>query len=126
MTRADVETYLDSKKVRYSAVFVGRDNAWSYETNIAQEPSDSLFCESWMVYVAFDFSSSGNELLEAKPQSADILKDIRIRKSGNVLTTCAEFDLPSYSICTSSLALDSGVATGAGFCGARHASKIET
>src|SRR5437879_2309020 len=56
MTRADVETYLDSKKVRYSAVFVGRDNAWSYETNIAQEPSDSLFCESWMVYVAFDFS----------------------------------------------------------------------
>jgi hypothetical protein len=63
-TRADVQAYLDSKKVSYSAVFVGGDSAWSYETKIGEEPGDSLFCESWIVYLAFDFSSPGNEFPE--------------------------------------------------------------
>ena len=85
VTRAEVESYLDSKKVRYSGVFVGGDSAWSYETKIGEEPSESLFCESWIVYVAFEFSSSGNGVPEAKPLSGDTLKDIRIRKVGTCL-----------------------------------------
>jgi hypothetical protein len=32
----------------------------------------------------------------------------------------------AYSICTNSLARDPAVAAGAGRCGSRHASKIET
>src|SRR5260370_19472551 len=76
MTRADVQSYPDSRRVSYSAVLFRGENAWSYETKIGEEPGDGLFCESWIVYAAFEFNSSGNEIPEPKPLSADTLKNI--------------------------------------------------
>jgi hypothetical protein len=85
MTRAEVQSYLDSRKVTYRPVFYGAGNAWSYETKIGEEPGNSLACESWSVYVAFDFSSSGQDIPELSPLPKDTLNEIRIRKFGTCL-----------------------------------------
>jgi hypothetical protein len=78
MTREDVRSYLDSKKIRWYPV--GAGGAWSYEINIGEEPSYNPFCESWTVYVAMDFASVGNETPEPDPLPGDTLNEIRIRK----------------------------------------------
>jgi hypothetical protein len=85
MTREDVRYYLDTKKVMYYPVFYGAGGAWSYEVKIGEEPSYSLVCESWTVYVAMDFASSGNQIPEPDPLPGDTLNQIRIRKFGTCL-----------------------------------------
>jgi hypothetical protein len=72
MDRAEVQTYLDSRRVDYHRVRYGGNDADTYEIKIAQEP-DSLICEHWTVYVALEFSP------------ADKLREIHIRKIGTCL-----------------------------------------
>jgi hypothetical protein len=85
MTREDVRSYLDSKKVMYYPAFYGAGGVWSYETKIGEEPSYIPFCESWTVYVAMDFASVGNEHPELAPLPEDTLSQVRIRKFGTCL-----------------------------------------
>jgi hypothetical protein len=69
MDRADVRKYLDSQAVAYHSVRYGGNDADTYEIKIAEEPSHSLVCENWNVYVALEFTA------------ADKLRALHIRKS---------------------------------------------
>jgi hypothetical protein len=71
--RADVQQYLHSRKVDYHAVRYGGNDADAYEIKIGEEPSNSLVCENWDVYVALEFTA------------ADKLRDIHVRKIGTCL-----------------------------------------
>lgn len=73
MDRADVRKYLDSQAVAYHAVRYGGNDADTYEIKIAEEPSHSLVCEKWIVYIALEFTA------------ADKLRDLHIRKIGTCL-----------------------------------------
>jgi hypothetical protein len=83
MKRAAVRSYLDSKSVQYQPSYGASSGAWSYEIKIGEEPAYSLVCESWTVYVTFDFSTSAKDASE--PLQGDTLKAIRIRKLGTCL-----------------------------------------
>jgi hypothetical protein len=54
MERADVRKYLDSQAAAYHSVRFGGSDADTYEIKIAEEPSHSLVCEKWTVYIALD------------------------------------------------------------------------
>jgi hypothetical protein len=71
--RADVQKYLHSRKVDYHAVRYGGSDADTYEVEIGEEPSYSLVCEDWEVYVALEFTV------------ADKLREIHVRKIGTCL-----------------------------------------
>jgi len=73
MDRADVRKYLDSHAVAYHAVRYGGNDADTYEIKIAEEPSHSLACEKWIVYIALEFTAT------------DKLRDLHIRKIGTCL-----------------------------------------
>jgi hypothetical protein len=85
MTRADVETYLKSRQVVYSRSYEGGSGAWSFIKKIGEEPSASIVCASWSVFITFDFLSSENKRLGADPLPTDTLKRIRIEKVGDCL-----------------------------------------
>ena len=123
MTRAQVRSYLDAQKVPYRPVG-GWSDAWADTVEIAKELG-SLICDRWTVYIALNFQPSTSERPEVDPLPGDTLKAIQIRKS-DTACNCSEFPELAYSICTSSLVLDSGEVAGAGCCGARQASNIET
>ena len=72
MDRAEVQTYLDSRRIDYHRVRYGGNDADTYEIQIGQEPA-SLICERWTVYVALEFSP------------ADKLRDVHLRKIGTCL-----------------------------------------
>lgn len=71
MSRADVQKYLDSRKVAYNTVRTGRE-ADTLEIEIGEEPG-SIVCERWKVYVALEFSS------------VDRLREVHITKFGTCL-----------------------------------------
>jgi hypothetical protein len=71
-TRAEVNKYLGARKVDYHLVRYGGSDGDTYEIKIGEEPGN-LVCEPWNVYVALEFSS------------ADILRDVHIRKIGTCL-----------------------------------------
>ena len=65
--RAEVQNYLESKKLDYQRVRVGGEEADRFQIQIATEPG-SAFCEEWRVYVLLGFST------------ADRLTDVRVTK----------------------------------------------
>jgi hypothetical protein len=71
--KADLQQYLHSRKLDYHAVRYGGNDADTYEIQIGVEPSNSLVCEDWDVYVALEFTA------------ADKLREIHIRKIGTCL-----------------------------------------
>lgn len=71
--RAAVQQYLHSQKVDYHAVRYGGNDSDTYEIEIGEEPSNSLVCEDWKVYVALEFTTT------------DKLREIHIRKIGTCL-----------------------------------------
>jgi hypothetical protein len=73
MNRVEIEKYLDSKAVAYHRVRDGGSDADTDEIKIAEEPSYSLVCEEWTVYIALEFTA------------ADKLRDLHIRKVGTCL-----------------------------------------
>ena len=73
MDTADVRKYLDSRAVAYHSVRDGGSDADTYQIKIAEEPSHSLVCENWNVYIALEFTP------------ADKLRDLHIRKIGTCL-----------------------------------------
>jgi hypothetical protein len=83
--RAQVETYLKSQQVVYSLTYEGGSGAWSFITRIGEEPSASIVCASWSVFITFDFLSSENKPLGADPSPTDTLKRMRIEKVGDCL-----------------------------------------
>ncbi len=72
MDRAEVQMYLDSRRIDYHRVRYGGNDADTYEIKIGHEP-DSLMCEHWTVYVALEFSP------------ADKLRDVHLRRIGTCL-----------------------------------------
>jgi hypothetical protein len=84
-TRGDVETYLKSRQVVYARSYEGGSGTWSFITKIGEEPSASIVCASWSVFITFDFLSSENKHLGADPLPNDTLKRIRIEKVGDCL-----------------------------------------
>ncbi|MGA8437605.1 MAG: hypothetical protein WB762_35135 [Candidatus Sulfotelmatobacter sp.] len=72
MSRPDVQSYLDSRRIEYNRARFGGKDADTFEIKIGEEP-DNLICEHWTVYVAIEFSLS------------DKLRDIHIRKEGTCL-----------------------------------------
>jgi hypothetical protein len=70
--KGDVKKYLDSRDVRYFADKRGGSRIEAYEVTIGQDP-DSVVCERWDVYIALEFSSD------------DVLKQVRIRRTGTCL-----------------------------------------
>jgi hypothetical protein len=70
--RAEVQTYLASRKVDYHPVRYGGSDADTYEIKIGEEPG-SLVCEHWTVYIALEFSA------------ADKLREVHVRKVGTCL-----------------------------------------
>src|SRR5579863_9345689 len=71
--RAEVQQYLHSRKLDYHVVRYGGNDADTYEIKIGKEPSNSLVCEHWDVYVALEFTA------------ADKLREIHVRKIGTCL-----------------------------------------
>ena len=71
--RAEVQQYLHSQKLDYHVVRYGGNDADTYEIKIGEEPSNSLVCEDWDVYVALEFTA------------ADKLQEIHVRKIGTCL-----------------------------------------
>lgn len=85
MSRADVEKYLDSRKVEHSWMSFGR--AESYAMLIGEEPG-GLVCKSWKVYISLDFDLAdrpGENGTRIELDPADRLREIRIRKLGTCL-----------------------------------------
>jgi hypothetical protein len=70
--KGDVKKYLDSRDVRYFADKRGGSRIEAYEVTIGQDPG-SVVCERWDVYIALEFSSD------------DVLKQVRIRRTGTCL-----------------------------------------
>jgi hypothetical protein len=73
MDSSDVRKYLDSQAAAYHSVRYGGNDADTYEIKIADEPSHSLVCEKWTVYIALEFTA------------ADKLRDLHITKIGTCL-----------------------------------------
>jgi hypothetical protein len=76
MHRAEVESYLDSKKVSYSQFNSGLG------VKIGEEPADEWYCNHWYVYVEFRFSHLRGQ---AEPLPRDNLDNISIQKIGSCL-----------------------------------------
>ncbi len=72
MARADVETYLDSRRIPYHRVLDGVAAVHTDEIEIAEEP-DTLVCSKWIIYLALEFDV------------ANRLRDIHLRKDGRCL-----------------------------------------
>jgi hypothetical protein len=71
-TRAEVQNYLEARKLDYHRVRVGGEEADRLQIQIATEPG-SLICEEWRVYVVLGFNT------------VDRLTDVRVSKMGTCL-----------------------------------------
>jgi hypothetical protein len=71
--RGEVQQYLHSRKLDYHLVRYGGNDADTYEIKIGEEPSNSLVCEDWDVYVALEFTAAAK------------LREIHVRKIGTCL-----------------------------------------
>ena len=74
--RSEVKSYLDARRVAYSEI------NWDFDVEIGQEPSRSIFCERWDVYVEMAFTRLTGQT-GASP--FDNLDSISIRKIGTCL-----------------------------------------
>ena len=72
MNRADVQEYLNSRKVEYHAVRYGGSEAIAYQIKIGEEPG-GLFCKNWTVYIALEFTA------------LEKLREVHTRKIGTCL-----------------------------------------
>jgi hypothetical protein len=75
-TRADAQSYLDSKSVVYFPAFYGSNRAWSLESKISEDPAGSLSGNRGSVYVTFDFNASSADGPALIPAPSDTLKQI--------------------------------------------------
>src|SRR5215813_6316353 len=57
--RAQVKQFLESRRMQYEEVYFGSSGAtgWSYTVNVGREPSNTLWCDYWNVYVALNFNA---------------------------------------------------------------------
>jgi len=76
MHRAEVRSYLDSKKVSYIQM-----NS-SLAVKIGEDPADEWFCDRWYVYVEFRFSHLNGQ---TEPLPLDNLDGISIQRIGSCL-----------------------------------------
>ena len=127
-TRAQVEQYLKSQTIAFTWIGGGDFGSGSDAVRIAEEPLDSFFLR-WRrclrgVQVHSFVKTNGRTIrfrCAARHRSwQNIPVHVVVPSDKNVRPTRA------YLICTNSLAAAAFAATGAGRCGSRHASKIET
>ncbi|MGA9509197.1 MAG: hypothetical protein WBV55_11320 [Candidatus Sulfotelmatobacter sp.] len=71
-TKEDVRKYLDSRNIQYYAATRDQNRVVAFEITIGEDPG-GVMCEPWDVYVALEFNS------------ADILRQIHIKRSGTCL-----------------------------------------
>jgi hypothetical protein len=86
MARANVEKYLDSRRVEYHWVYDG-GSAESYFVKIGEDPG-SLVCNPWKVYIALNFDASDRLSgggADFKLDPSDKLRDVQIKKMGTCL-----------------------------------------
>jgi hypothetical protein len=76
MHRAEVKSYLDSKKVSYVQM-----NS-NLAVNIGEDPANEWFCDRWDVYVEFRFSHLPGQ---TEPLPLDNLDGISIQRIGHCL-----------------------------------------
>jgi len=76
MSRTDVETYLRTQKISYDEI------NWNYDEKVGEDPSGSIFCEKWDVYIEMRFIRPQGQF-RASP--ADNLDNIFIQKIGTCL-----------------------------------------
>jgi len=72
MPKEDVRNHLDSHNIQYYAARRGESRVVAFEIKIGEDPG-GFACEPWIVSVALEFNS------------ADVLKQIHITKSGTCL-----------------------------------------
>jgi hypothetical protein len=76
MHRSEVESYLEARKITYSEISPNLD------VPIGQEPSKSIFCERWDVYIEMAFTRLTGQ---TGASSFDNLDSISVRKIGACL-----------------------------------------
>jgi hypothetical protein len=76
MHRAEVESYLDSKKASYIQINT------NLAVKIGQDSADEWYCDHWDVYVEFWF---GRLRGQTEPLPLDNLDSISIQKIGSCL-----------------------------------------
>jgi len=74
--RAEVQSYLDAKKVSYNQINSNLD------IKIGEDPADEWYCDRWYVYVEFRFSHLKGQ---TEPLPFDNLDNISIQKIGRCL-----------------------------------------
>jgi hypothetical protein len=74
--RYEVASYLHAHRIAYNGV------SKSFDVEIGEEPSDSIFCEKWDVYIELGFSHLKGQF-ESSP--SDNLDSVSIRKIGTCL-----------------------------------------
>ncbi len=76
MPRSEVASYLHAQKIPYSEI------SQNFDVKIGEEPSDSIFCEKWYVYIEMEFISLKGQI-DSSP--FDNLDSISVRKIGTCL-----------------------------------------
>ncbi len=75
-SRSEVAGYLRSQKILYNEI------SRNIDVQIGEEPSDSIFCEKWDVYIEMGFSHLPAQI-DSSP--LDNLNSISVRKYGTCL-----------------------------------------
>jgi|ERR1700722_1398629 hypothetical protein len=75
-SRTGVASYLRSQKILYNEI------SRNFDVKIGEEPSDSIFCEKWDVYIEMRFSHLPGQI-DSSP--LDNLNSISVRKYGTCL-----------------------------------------
>lgn len=73
--RSEVKKYLDSKDMAYI-------DFREITVNLGQEPADGFVCDSWTVYVSFEFGLARREV---EPSALDALTSISLKRIGHCL-----------------------------------------
>lgn len=76
MHRSEVKSYLDAQKIAYSEM------SWNFDVGIGQEPSNSIFCDHWDVYIEMGFIRLKGQ---TGASSFDNLDSISVRRIGTCL-----------------------------------------
>jgi hypothetical protein len=76
MPRSEVTTYLVARKVAYN------ENSWDLDVRIGREPSNTIFCDHFDVYVELGFT---HLKAQAGPSPFDNLDSVSVRKFGTCL-----------------------------------------
>lgn len=73
MSRSEVEAYLRARKIPYNEI------NGDYDAKVGEDPSNSIFCEKWDVYIQMNFVQA---LRQTESSPSDKLESIFIQRAG--------------------------------------------